>query len=75
MAKMYFLYSQTQLKFRKETDRKIGKTFKPGSVIVNGRKMPYTEMLADKKRSMYSDAKEVCYKDPKDVKYTPPKSE
>ena len=75
MAKKYFLYSQTQLKFRKETDRKVGKSFTAGWVIVRGKKMPFTELISDKTRSMYSDAKVVCYEDPSDVKYQMPKSE
>lgn len=74
MAKKYFLYSQTQLKFRKETDRRAGKTFTAGWVIVRGKKMPFTELVVDKKRSMYSDSKVVCYEDPSDVKYQMPKS-
>ena len=75
MAKKYFLYSQTQLKFRKETDRKVGKNFITGWVIVRGKKMPFTELISDKTRSMYSDAKVVCYEDPSTVKYQMPKSE
>lgn len=74
MPKKYFLYSQTQLKFRKETERKMGKTFKPGYVIVRGKKMPFTELIAEKKNSRYSDARVVCYDEPSNLKYTMPES-
>ena len=74
MAEKYFLYSQTQLQFRKETDRLAGKTFTAGWVIVRGKKMPFTELITDKKNSRYSDAKTVYYGDPSKVKHQMPKS-
>ena len=75
MEKKYFLFSSTQLKFRKETELKMGKRFTPGWVIVNGKKLPFTELLLDKKNSRYSDAKVVYFGDPTKVKYEMPLSE
>ena len=75
MAKKYFLYSQEQLKFRSETDRRVGKKFVAGWVIVRGKKMPFTELTSDKKNSRYSDAKIVCFEEPSKVKHQMPKSE
>ena len=61
-----------QLKFRRETELKLGNNqFKPGQVIVNGVKTPFTEM-SDKGKSRYSDAKIVAYGDITKMKYTLP---
>lgn len=74
MDKKYFLYSSSQLKFRKDTESKMGRKFKPGWVIVGGKKLPFTELLLDKTNSRYSDAKVVYYGDPSKVKYEMPAS-
>ena len=74
MVKKYFLFSPSQLKFRKETEMRMGKKFKPGEVFVNGKRLPFTELILDKKNSRYSDAKVVYYGDPSKVKYTMPGS-
>lgn len=70
----YFLYSTSQLKFRKETELKLGRKFSPGWVIVSGKKLPFTELITEKKNSRYSDAKVVYYGDPTKVKYQMPTS-
>lgn len=73
MADKYFLFSSMQLKFRRETEKKLGKTFTPGQVIVNGVKMPFTELSSNPpSKSRYSDSKTVYHGDPSKVKYTMP---
>lgn len=71
MAYKYFLYSLTQLKFRRDTELKLGHKFKPGQVIVNGKKLPFTE-LSSTEKSRYSDATVVAYGDTDKMKYTMP---
>lgn len=73
MPNKYFLYSSMQLNFRKETEKKLGRTFVPGQVIVSGVKMPFTEITSNPpSKSRYSDARTVYYGDPTKVKYTLP---
>ncbi|MCM1235482.1 MAG: hypothetical protein NC489_35735 [Ruminococcus flavefaciens] len=55
MAIKYFLYSPTQMKFRKQVEEKMGKRFRVGTVIVNGVRKPFTE-LSSTKTSRYADA-------------------
>ena len=71
MAYKYFIFSSEQLKFRRETELKLGRHFKPGQVIVNGVRTPFTE-LSDKDKSRYSDAKVVAYGDISKMTYTLP---
>ena len=55
MAKKYFIYSPTQLRFRRQIEEKMGKRFYPGYVIVNGVRKAFTE-LSSSKESRYADA-------------------
>lgn len=52
----YFMFSSEQMKIRKEADKKIGKTYKPGQVLVNGRYRQYTEIVSDPSNATYPDA-------------------
>ena len=70
----YFLFSSSQLEFRRKIEARIGKKFKPGSVIVNGKKLPFTE-LSKEKKSKYSDVKIIAYGDIDIMKYNMPESE
>ena len=73
--KKYFLYSSTQMKFRKETEAKMGRKFTPGHVLVNGSRYPFTEISSNgPEKSRYSDSKSVYYGDPTKVKYTLPEA-
>ena len=73
MPNKYFIYSSMQLNFRRETEKKLGRTFTPGQVIVNGVKTPFTEITSNPpNKSRYSDARSVYYGDPTKVKYTMP---
>lgn len=71
MAVKYFLYSETQLKMRKEVEAKMGKKFIVGQVIVNGIRKPFTE-LSSTSSSRYSDAKIVAQGEVSLMKYTLP---
>lgn len=71
MAYKYFLYSLIQLNFRKQTELKLGRKFKPGQVIVNGKKLPFTE-LSSTDKSRYSDAMVVAQGETSNMKYTMP---
>ena len=68
----YFLFSRTQLDMRIELEKKMSKRFKPGEVIVNGVRKPYTEIVTDPNNSRYSDAVIVTYGNKKDIKYYDP---
>lgn len=52
----YFMFSSEQMKVRKEADKKIGKTYKPGQVLVNGHYRQYTEIVSDPANATYPDA-------------------
>lgn len=67
----YFIYSFEQLQFCKEIEKKMGKKFRVGHVIVNGTKKPFTE-LALTPESRYADAKVVAEGDPALFRYTLP---
>lgn len=68
----YFIYSDEQLAFQKKMEQKVGKTYTPGTVIVNGRVRSFTE-LSRSGKSTYSDAVVVAEGDVKKFKYTLPK--
>lgn len=70
-ATKYFLYSSEQLKLRKSVEAKMGRTFKTGTVIVNGTRKPFTE-LSSKPTSRFSDAIIVASGDPTLMNYTLP---
>ena len=68
----YFMFSKTQLDKRIEIEKKMSKRFKPGEVIVNGVRKPYTEIVTNPKNSRYSDAVIVTYGDKSKIKYYDP---
>jgi len=72
MAMKYFLFSSQQLDFRREIEKKMGKTFNPGQVIVNGARVSFTEISTENSSKRYSDAKVVAYGDTDKLKYTLP---
>lgn len=74
MATKYFFYSSEQLKFRIDTEKKMGKTFRVGHVFVNGTKKPFTEVSLSNV-SRYPDAKLVASGDSSVIRFTPPTSE
>jgi hypothetical protein len=74
MALKYFLYSMMQFKFRRDLEARLGKTFKPGQVFVNGKRKLFTEISYTPTSARYSDAKVVAQGDPKNFKYSLPGS-
>ena len=68
MAYKYFIFSATQLRERSEIEKRIGKTFKPGEVVVGARKQQFTEVNSTG-NSRYSDAKIVAEGEEKNIKY------
>ena len=56
---VYFLYSEQQFKERTAVEKKMSRIFTPGSVIINGRKKPFTEM-SKKSSNRYPDCKVVA---------------
>ena len=70
-ATKYFLYSSEQLKLRKDVETRMGRKFKPGTVIVNGSRKLFTE-LSPNPTSRFSDAIVVAQGDPTLMNYTLP---
>jgi len=56
---VYFLYSDQQLSDRLKIERKINRTFKPGTVIDNGKKKLFTE-ISKKPTNRYPDCQVVA---------------
>ena len=67
----YFLYSSEQMNILKSINSQMGKRFLVGHVIVNGTKVPFTE-LSSTPKSRYTDAKIVAQGDPETMSYTLP---
>lgn len=51
----YFIYSSSQMKERTTIEKKVGRKFIPGTVVVGNKKLQYTE-LSSTGTSGYSDA-------------------
>ena len=64
----FFLYSNQQMKERKDVEKRIGKTYIPGTVLVNGTWKEYTE-ISPTSNSSYSDAKLIIEGDISNIKY------
>lgn len=75
MAVKYFIYSEEQLKFRKQLEGKINKKFMSGIVYVKGVKKAFTELCNTENGSKYTDAKVVASGELSKMKYTLPRSE
>ena len=56
---VYFLYSDQQNKERSEIEKRMSRTFVPGTVVVNGRKRAFTE-LSKKNKNRYPDCKIIA---------------
>lgn len=71
MAYKYFIYSSSQLEFKKEMEQKQGKRFKLGYVLVGGRKRSITEINSSGK-SRFSDFVVVTEGEESNFKYEKP---
>ena len=69
MAMKYFLFSSSQLEFRREIESKMGRRFNPGYVIIDGIRHEFTEMSSIPESKRFSDAKVVAYGDTTKVRY------
>lgn len=72
MAMKYFLFSSSQLEFRREIENKMGRKFNPGYVIIDGVRHEFTEMSSIPESKRFSDAKVVAYGDTTKVRYRMP---
>lgn len=71
MAYKYFLFSKDQMDFRKRMDAKVGKTYRPGYVIVGGRRKNITEINSTG-RSNYTDVQLIAEGDENSFDYQKP---
>lgn len=70
MSNVYFMYSSDQYKIRAEANKRLGKQYKPGTVMINGKMKQYTEIVTDPSKATYCDAIVVA-SGPKDrMKFT-----
>lgn len=65
-----FVFSRNQLAEKKELAKQSDAFYSPGSVVVNGMKKPFTEMLPENRDSRFEDAQVVIVADTNTVKYT-----
>jgi len=56
---VYFLYSETQLKERSAIEKKISRVFTPGTVVIQGKRKPFTE-ISKSSTNRYPDCKLVA---------------
>lgn len=76
MNEVYFIYSKQDLDNRKSMVKESGAKFKPGTVIVQGKVMNYTEKVNNLDSSMLrSDAKVVAKGNLENIIYTEPSIE
>lgn len=67
---VYFIYSEQQEKERTEIESRMSRVFKPGTVVVNGRRRKFTE-LSRKNTNRYPDCKLVAEGWKSKMTYTP----
>lgn len=65
----YFVFSSTQFNDKKEICKKLGKTYKPGTVLINGSYKQYTDILESPKHPKYSDTIIIASGDIQNMKY------
>ena len=68
----YFIFSQEQKNMRLKVEANLGKQIKFGTVVVNGVKKEYTDIVIDPNKSKFSDAVIVTHGDIRKIKYTEP---
>ena len=68
----YFLYSSSLHNIRTSAEKRIGRVYTPGKVMVRGSWKDYTEIVNDPRRSMYADSKVICECESlSDIRYKP----
>lgn len=71
-SEKYFLYSQEQFNEKNEIMGKLGKSFVPGTVVVNGERKKYTQLSEKASIDRFVDTKIVAQGDPNTFTYTKP---
>lgn len=71
----YFIFSQKQYNERLEAERKLGKTYIPGKVMVHGVYRDFTEISTTPSNSRYADGNLITEGYLDSVKYIMNKSE
>lgn len=71
----YFLYSDEQFKEKNEILGKVGKTFSPGVVVVNGKRRNFTQVSNGSSIPRFIDTIIVTEGYIEDMTYTMPKIE
>ena len=67
-----FIFSQEQMDLKKRVE---GNRCKFGTVVVNGSKKIYTDIVKNMSRVQYGDAKVIIQGDIRKIKYFPPAGE
>ena len=75
IAERKFVFSRSQLEDKKKFAENIHKTYTPGSVIVNGKPRPFTEMLNASRSSNYPDSQIVIVGSIRNIHFEPEKTE
>lgn len=71
----YFIYSKSQFNERKEIEKKLGKKFYPGYIIIHGVRQPVTQITKNLQNIRYTDYKLVATADINKANYMEPYAE
>lgn len=72
MSKVYFLYSDEQIDEKNQILIKTGKKFLPGNVVVNGKRMKFTQIYSSPTMPRFVDTKVIAYGEKSNFAYTDP---
>lgn len=67
---VYFIYSSEQANIKKEAHKRLGHSYRPPTVMVNGKMKQYTEIVTDTNNISYSDGIVVASGYKSRMKYT-----
>ena len=75
MGKVYFLYSDEQIKEKNTILAQTGKQFEPGTVVVQGKRVKYTQMSTQVDAlKRFADNKVIASGEQSEFTYVAPKS-
>lgn len=74
MATVYFLYSDEQIKEKNAVLARASKVFEPGTVVVGGKRVKFTQLSDQPTISRFPDTKIIASGEEKDFTYVKPKS-
>lgn len=73
MAKVYFLYSNEQIKEKNKILAQSSKQFEPGTVVIAGKRLKYSQMSTNPDiLSRFADTKVIASGEDSDFTYTRP---